>query len=269
MHLPRSKGFAAGLGTLLLLALAADGAPQDRSTAPQRDAALQSAIRDVLAAADESAYARALDSLRALAGPAHATLVPQLLLFSMDATDTREAMAIGALVSALPIPPGDVVCALVPLLESSDEPLRAAVAGVLAQYEGRSVDRGPDFSIYRRWLEAPLDRAKPGPRASCATSSTPIPPRPSSCSCAWKPRTPPRRGPCSGPSTSSRSGAGSDDSASSATASAIRPQTRSSGASPATPLGGRDSTQPRSWSKSLPYARRTSRARCARTRTPS
>jgi hypothetical protein len=143
-----SRGFAS-----LLLTLTVQTAAQERAPTPSRDPALQSAIREVLSAADESGFARALEGLRARSGPEHRTLVPQLLLFSIDATDTREAMAFGALVAALRIPPRDVVGALVPLLESSDEALRTAVGGVLSEYEDRSVDRGPSFSVYRPILE--------------------------------------------------------------------------------------------------------------------
>jgi hypothetical protein len=147
-----TKTISRGVAASLLLALTVH-AGQERISTPARDPALQSAIRDVLNAGDEPGFAKALDDLRASSGPEYRSLVPQLLLFSMEATDTREAMAFGAIVAALRIPPRDVVGALVPWLESTDTALRAAVGGVLSEYEDRSPDRGPSFSVYRPMLE--------------------------------------------------------------------------------------------------------------------
>ncbi len=147
---------------VLLLALA----PSAQRVAPERlpraDPAQQAAIRAVLDATDADARRDALAALRAGAGPRHEQLVPQLFRLLQQATDTREGMAFGVLVEALPIPPEHVVEALLPLLESEDVALRSAVGGVFAEYEDRSAERGASFTVYRPFLArgAPLGLAR-------------------------------------------------------------------------------------------------------------
>ena len=148
------------IALLVTISGALSFAPQtsERDLRPRPAPALQSAIRAVLDAPDPGARRAALDALSEGGGEHHALLVPQLLAFSQQATDTREAMALGVIAAALPIPPRDVVGALVPQLESSDAAWRAAVDGVLSEYEDRSLDRGASFSIYASYLaqEPPL-----------------------------------------------------------------------------------------------------------------
>src|SRR6185295_12782454 len=120
---------------------------------PLSDPALRAGILAVRDAKSESDQRRALEALRANAGERHERLVQQLFFLSQDATDTREAMLAGFVIHALPIPPADVVRALVPLLESDDPGLRAALGNVLSEYEDRSLDRGASFTPYAAWLE--------------------------------------------------------------------------------------------------------------------
>ncbi len=150
----RMRSVTTGIGALFLCALPAARVGQDRDPVPARDPALQSAIRSALQAGDEKELESSLDTLRRLAGPDHRDLVPQLFLFSKDATDTREAMAFGVLVAQLRIPAQHIIRPLVPLLESSDRELRREIGNVLSEFEDRSVDHGPSFSIYRPLLEA-------------------------------------------------------------------------------------------------------------------
>jgi hypothetical protein len=143
------------LAPFALLAFTARALPaaQQATVLPRPDPALQAAIRKVTAPRDEADQASALAELRERAGPAHAALVPQLFLFSFGANDTREGMALGVVLDALAVPAGDVVRALVPLLESEDPAVRAEVGNVLSEYEDRSIERGPDFGVYRPYLE--------------------------------------------------------------------------------------------------------------------
>src|SRR5262245_54030396 len=129
---------------------------KERAAQLQPDPAVQAGIRRLLAAASLEEQSAALDSLRAGAGAEHELLVQQLFLFSEHATDTREAMVLGVVLQRLAVPAQHVVRALVPLLESGDVALRAAVGNVLSEYEHLSVDRGADFSVYRPLLEQGL-----------------------------------------------------------------------------------------------------------------
>jgi hypothetical protein len=140
---------------LALLVPAALPAAQQATVLPRPDPALQAAIRRVTAPTDEADQTEALAELRERAGPAHAALVPQLFLFSFAASDTREGMAMGVVLDALAVPAGDVVRALVPLLESEDPAVHAEVGNALSEYEDRSIERGADFGVYRPYLEGP------------------------------------------------------------------------------------------------------------------
>lgn len=140
----------------LSLGLVADAQQAGREVLPRPDPALQAGIRRLLAAASPEDQRLALEALRAGAGPAHELLVPQLFLFSAQATDTREAMLLGIVLQRLAIPAEHVIRALVPLLESPDGALRRDIGNVLSEYEQRSVERGADFAVYRPLLEQAL-----------------------------------------------------------------------------------------------------------------
>lgn len=126
------------------------------------DPGIQAEIRAVLEAKDLAAWRLALDTLEASAGPGHGRLVPQLFLFSRRATDTREAMFFGVVRRELRLPDEHIVRALVPLLEAPDTALRRDLGGVLSEYEGRSAERGADFSVYRPYFQVdpPLGLAR-------------------------------------------------------------------------------------------------------------
>ncbi len=141
------------LASLLVLLLQAPGPVQAvPERLPRADPVVQAAIRGVLEANSVELRRSALEALRAQAGARHERLVPQLFLLLQQATDTREGMAFGVLAATLPIPPRDVIAALVPLLESEDRGLRAALGNVLAEYEDRSAERGASFTVYREFL---------------------------------------------------------------------------------------------------------------------
>ncbi|NOT31977.1 MAG: hypothetical protein HOP15_16140 [Planctomycetes bacterium] len=137
---------------VLTLGLAAHAQQAEKDLIPRSDPLLRAGILGVLDAKDEVGQRRALEALRAQAGNAHERLVLQLFLLLQTATDTREAMLAGFVIQALPIPPEHVIRALVPLLESEDRALRAAVGNVLGEFEHRSLERGANFSAYRPLL---------------------------------------------------------------------------------------------------------------------
>ena len=143
---------------VLSLALALSAGPQQNAPEPllRPDPAVQAGIRRLLDAQSPDEQRAALAALEAGAGPEHRLLVQQLFLFTRAATDTREAMILGVVLARLDVPGEHVVGALVPLLESGDAELRAALGNVLSEYEHRSVDRGADFSVYRPMLERGL-----------------------------------------------------------------------------------------------------------------
>lgn len=141
---------------VLACGLATGAQEASRDVLPRPDAAMQAGIRRLLAAQSAEDQRAALEALRAGAGAEHGLLVPQLFLFTRQATDTRDAMLLGFVLERLAIPDEHVVRALVPLLESGDAGVRAALGNVLSEYEHRSVDRGADFSIYRPLLEQGL-----------------------------------------------------------------------------------------------------------------
>ena len=149
----RPIAFAALAGTILLGAFLVLGAHLRQDPVPRPDPRVWTEIRRAIRAADETELESALNTLRNIGGADFQDLVPQLFLFSKDATDTREGMAFGGLVDQLRIPDMAIVRALVPLLESADRELRREIGNVLSEFEDRSVDRPPSFAVYRGLLE--------------------------------------------------------------------------------------------------------------------
>lgn len=152
----RPIAIAARAGTVLLGGFLVVGAGLRQDPIGQPDPRIWGEIRRAIHATDERELRSALDGLTSIGGTDFQDLIPQLFLFSKDATDTREAMAFGALVDQLRIPDVAIVRALVPLLESSDGELCREIGNVLSEFEDRSVDRPPSFSVYRGLLEERL-----------------------------------------------------------------------------------------------------------------
>lgn len=122
---------------------------------PARDEALWGTVEQWLAAGSPAARRGPTEALEArLAPDTRAATIQQLFLFSAAGEDTRHGMAFGVLRQTLALADGDVVDALVPLLDADDPALRQALARTLAAFEDPSVERGPDFSVYRPRLEA-------------------------------------------------------------------------------------------------------------------
>jgi len=141
----------AALLSLSVLASAQKVAPEKL---PAPEPTLQAGLRRLLDAPSAAEQRAAFELLRANAGAAHERLVPQLFRFLELATDTKEAMLAGVVLRELAVPPEHVIGALVPLFDGADAALRAALGGVLSEYERRDAERGADFSAYRGLLEA-------------------------------------------------------------------------------------------------------------------
>jgi len=134
----------------LVAATLAPAAPPQGTPAPlEADPVLQQSIQRVLSAASEAEQRAALEALRAVPP---ARLVPQLFLFSNEASDTRAAMVLAFVVHELPLTEDRLVQALLPLLEGADAARRRALGGVLSAVERRSLD-GADFQAYRDHVE--------------------------------------------------------------------------------------------------------------------
>lgn len=116
------------------------------------DPRVQGAIRALVDAPDAASRERVLAGFATLGDAGRARLVRQLFLFTEGARTTRDAMVFGALVRRNAWTADDVVAPLVPLLEGADEPRRAALARVLAHYEGRGLHTPADFALYRPYL---------------------------------------------------------------------------------------------------------------------
>ncbi|MSR62886.1 MAG: hypothetical protein EXS08_10630 [Planctomycetes bacterium] len=145
---------ATRIAALLLLTGIASAQKVAPEKLPAADATLQAGLQRLLDAPSAAEQRQAFEFLRANAGAAHARLVPQLFRLAQLATDTREAMLEGVVLAELQVPADDVIHALVPLFDGADAALRAALGGVLSEYEERSGEHGADFSVYRALLAA-------------------------------------------------------------------------------------------------------------------
>lgn len=146
-----SARFVLSFLSAVLLAL-----PQPaQQVVPARDEALWGTVEQWLAAGSAEARRGPTEALEArLAPETRAATIQQLFLFSAAGEDTRHGMALGVLRQTLALADGDVVDALVPLLDADDVDLRRALARTLSAFEDPSVERGPDFTVYRARLEA-------------------------------------------------------------------------------------------------------------------
>lgn len=125
--------------------------------APPSDEALQALIRASMHSESQVQMDERLKELSAVGG---ARLVPQLLYYGAAADSMPDAMAFGIIVDALHIDQDTIVGPLIPFLASEDSALRAEAKGVLAEFEGASYGRPPDFEIYRTSLQADVSAGK-------------------------------------------------------------------------------------------------------------
>ncbi|MDX2171117.1 MAG: hypothetical protein SF182_28875 [Deltaproteobacteria bacterium] len=112
------------------------------------DAAMQQAIARVATATSEAALNGPLILLKAKGGDDFSLLVPQLLYFSMRATDVRAGMAPAVIVDRLHITPQQQLRAVVPYLATPDAALQRELRNLFDQLDGGSAAEPPDFTAF-------------------------------------------------------------------------------------------------------------------------
>jgi hypothetical protein len=112
------------------------------------DAAMQQAIGRVATASSEEELSGPLILLKARGGDDFSALVPQLLYFSMRATDVRAGMAAAVVVERLRITPAQQLQAVVPYLSTPDPALQRELRNLFDQIDGGSAAEPPNFSAF-------------------------------------------------------------------------------------------------------------------------
>ncbi len=90
-------------------------------------------------------------------------LIQQLALFAGDAKGVKASMIPGAVIGQFKMTEGEVIHALIPLLETENERLVKQTKGMLAEFEDQTASRPPDFSIYREIITAELREGREAP----------------------------------------------------------------------------------------------------------
>jgi hypothetical protein len=151
------------VGAALLTAVALGGGVEGLDTiAP--DPAMQQAIGRIAAATSEEELGGPLVLLKAKGGEDFALLVPQLLLFSMRATDVRGGMTAGVIVDRLHISSAQQLRAAAPYLATNDAALQRELRNLFDHADGGSAAEAPDFAPF-----APLLRGAADPPALLVT----------------------------------------------------------------------------------------------------
>jgi hypothetical protein len=105
--------------------------PTPGSATIPTDAALQSEIARVAAATTDAELQTSLARLRATAGPDFGALIPQLVVFLVNATDVRTAMIPGVIIDRLQISPAQIRKALAPYRDTTDARLKPQIDNLL------------------------------------------------------------------------------------------------------------------------------------------
>lgn len=129
------------------------------------DPAVQAAITQVADANDRPGQQAAFELLASRYQQSPEPLIRELTWFASRARDERQAMAGGAILRRLDVPPERIVRALVPWLATTDAEFATALRNALGGLEGRAPGRRPDFSVYRGLLEDRLRSGEPLPAA--------------------------------------------------------------------------------------------------------
>jgi hypothetical protein len=124
---------------------AADEATPQASITP--DAQVQAALERVARARNEQDFNAATRDLAVFVGPDRRNLVPQLVIFTLRQHDTRAAMIPGAVRERLGITDTQLVEALLPYLDTSDQAQRLQIENWLAGIDRKGEKR--DYSVYR------------------------------------------------------------------------------------------------------------------------
>jgi hypothetical protein len=112
------------------------------------DAGLQQAIGRIATARSEEELNGPLILLKAKGGDDFSVLVPQLLYFSMRATDVRAGMAAAVVVERLHITPAQQLQAVVPYLSTPDPALQRELRNLFDQIDGGSAAEPPNISAF-------------------------------------------------------------------------------------------------------------------------
>ena len=137
-------------------------APALDSIAP--NPAMQQAIGRAASATTEEGLSGPLILLKATGGADFRDLVPQLLYFSMRATDVREGMAAAVIVDRLRITKEQRLRAVVPYLATRDAALQRELRNLFGDIDGGSASQAPDFTPF-----APLLRGAGDPPVALIT----------------------------------------------------------------------------------------------------
>ena len=147
----RSSLSGAGAAVLLVAGIQE---PERRS-----DPDLRNEIHEAINAEGKRERDTALDALRRNAADDHEILIRELLSFLRESTSTREGTAFASIRRALSIPDEHIIRALVPLFESADASMNAALSGGLSEFEVDATSGKPDFTAYVPFLTG---QAPPG-----------------------------------------------------------------------------------------------------------
>lgn len=128
------------------------------------DPAMQQAIGRIATATSEEELNGPLILLKANGGEDFALLVPQLVLFSMRATDVRGGMAAAVVVDRLHISSAQRLRAVAPYLATNDAALQRELRNLFDSVDGGSAAEAPDFTPF-----APLLRGTADPPVLLAT----------------------------------------------------------------------------------------------------
>jgi hypothetical protein len=125
------------LGTAALLHAGwwAHGQPSQAADTIAVDATIQAEIARTAAAQSEADLQESLTRLRASGGEDFGTLIPQLVVYLMNAPDVHQAMAVGVIIERLQISPPQLERALEPYRSSSDARVRQQIGNLLGKPE--------------------------------------------------------------------------------------------------------------------------------------
>jgi hypothetical protein len=141
------------VGIALLLGCRAYAVEATPAAAIAPDPRIQAAISRVAGAKSEEALAEQMRALVALSGPNYRDLIPQLVVFSMQQHDARDALVPGVLRQRLGITDAQLVEALLPYLSTTDAAQRAQLYNWLGAVDGLTGERR-DFRVYAAIISA-------------------------------------------------------------------------------------------------------------------
>ncbi|MGH7786402.1 MAG: hypothetical protein ACRERC_06015 [Candidatus Binatia bacterium] len=144
-------------GAVLVAGAAALGLNPPALDAVAPNPETQRALAAVAAASSEEGLNGPLIVLKATGGEDFRDLVPQLLYFSMRATDVRDGMAAAVVVDRLGITPQQQLRAAAPYLNTRDAALQRELRNLFGSIDGASASRAADFTPFAPLLRERVD----------------------------------------------------------------------------------------------------------------